>query len=120
MGDKLIASRDSYKLGNGDQITRYDTNFADDINNCISIYWSDKFQAYSDGGYTLWEIAYGGPHRPYDEQLARKLVDHALINYNGVKLVGQELQSDHLEDLLQIIIALYSYIVIWRGYDNGK
>lgn len=117
MGDKLITSRDSYKLGNGDQVTRYDTNFVDDINDCIIVYWSDKLQAYSDDGYTLWEIAYGGP---LDEQLARKVVDQALSNYNGVKLVGEELQSDHLEDLLQIIIALYSYIVIWRGYDNGK
>ncbi|MEK1327009.1 hypothetical protein HCY71_08085 [Limosilactobacillus fermentum] len=92
----------------------------DDINDCISIYWSDKLQAYSDDGYTLWEITYGGPLGLYDEQLARKVVDQALSNYNGVKLVGEELQSDHLEDLLQIIIALYSYIVIWRGYDNDK
>lgn len=120
MDDKLIASRGSYKLGNGDQITRYDTNFVDDINDCISVYWSDKLQAYSDDGYTLFEITCGGPLGLYDEQLARKVVDQALSNYNGVKLVGEELQSDHLEDLLQIIIALYSYIVIWRGYDNDK
>lgn len=117
MDDKLIASRDSYKLSNGDQITRYDTNFVDDINDCIIVYWSDKLQAYSDDGYTPWEITCGGP---LDEQLARKVVNQALSNYNGVKLVGEELQSDHLEDLLQIIIALYSYIVIWRGYDNDK
>lgn len=120
MDDKLIASRGSYKLGNGDQITRYDTNFVDDINDCISVYWSDKFQAYSDGGYTIWEITYGGPLGLYDEQLARKIVDQALSNYSGAKLVGKELQSDHLEDLIQIIIALYSYIVVWRGYDNDK
>ena len=120
MDDKLIVSRGSFTLGNGDRITRYDTNFVDDINDCISVYWSDKFKAYSDGGYTLWEITYGGPLGLYDEQLARKVVDQALSNYNGVKLVGKELQSDNLEDLLQIIIALYSYIAIWRGYDNDK
>lgn len=84
---------------------RFYTRFVDDINDELAYYLDAESGLFADDGYTRDEFS---THTD-DEKLIDKVMEHVCQRY-GCEMVGDEMQSDTPEQLLQAMMAVYAWI----------
>lgn len=98
---KRLISKDG-KMG----WTAYDTNFVDNLNDCVTIYRNAAGSCFTDDGYTTFNLDCFVPNWREDGT-----VDKICKRY-GCQMHGknEELQASHSSQLIQAILAIYAWI----------